>query len=156
MTTTVCPGTSGLVYTVPLDPTVTYSWSYSGTGVSGLGVTTNTAILDFSSTATSGNLSVTANSTNGCGASAPRTIAITVGASAQPRDFTTSQPTVCQGQSGVAYSVPNDPSVTYTWTYTGSGVTGYQGATTNSVSLNFSETANSGRLSVTATNMSAE
>ena len=79
-------------------------------------------------------------------------VAITVGASAQPGAFTASQPTVCQGQSGVVYTVPNDPSVTYTWTYTGSGVTGYQGATTNSVSLNFSATATSGRLSVTATN----
>ena len=26
------PETSGVIYTVPLDPSVTYTWSYSGTG----------------------------------------------------------------------------------------------------------------------------
>jgi len=75
-TTTVCQGTSGVVYTVPNDPTVTsYNWSYSGTGATITG-TTNSVTVNYSNTATSGNLSVTA--TNNCNTSSPRTIAITV------------------------------------------------------------------------------
>ena len=74
-TSSVCQGSTGIAYTVPNDPTVTYNWSYSGTGATIHG-TTNSITVDFSLTATSGTLSVTA--TNGCGTSAPRTLAITV------------------------------------------------------------------------------
>ena len=125
-TSTVCPNTNGLIYTVPNDPSSTYTWTYTGTGVNGLSATTNSVSLDFSSSATSGTLSVTATANNGCGTSAARTLAITVGASAQPGAFTASQATVCQNVSGVVYTVPNDPSSTYTWTYTGTGVNGFK------------------------------
>lgn len=69
----------------------------------------------------------------------------------QPSSFTTSTSTVNQGQSGVTYTVPNDPTVTYNWTYSGSN-TSIVG-TGNSVTLNFGGTATSGTLSVTATNI---
>ena len=74
-TTPVCQSTSGVVYTVPNDPSVTYNWSYSGTGAT-INGTGNSVTVDFDATATSGDLSVTA--TNGCGTSAARTIAISV------------------------------------------------------------------------------
>jgi hypothetical protein len=71
---------------------------------------------------------------------------------AQPADFTTSTTTVCQGTTGVVYTVPNDPTVTsYNWSYTvGTGATII--GTGNSVTVNFSNTATSGTLGVTATN----
>ncbi|RLD62156.1 MAG: hypothetical protein DRJ01_06630, partial [Bacteroidetes bacterium] len=71
----VCSEETGVIYTVPNDATVTYSWSYSGSGatINGSG---NSVTVDFASSATNGTLSVTAS--NACGTSAPREIAITV------------------------------------------------------------------------------
>ena len=68
-------GTSNVIYTVPSVAGVTYNWSYSGTGATIVG-TTNSVSVNFSATATSGNLSVTA--TNGCGTSLAQLIAVTV------------------------------------------------------------------------------
>lgn len=70
---------------------------------------------------------------------------------AQPSAFTTSSPSVNQGQTAVVYSVNNDATVSsYHWTYSGTGAT--ITGTSNSVSIDFSSTATSGTLSVTATN----
>jgi hypothetical protein len=55
--------------------TVTYNWSYSGTGVT-INGTTHSVNLDFNTSATSGTLSVT--TTNGCGTSSALDLAITV------------------------------------------------------------------------------
>lgn len=75
-TTPVCQGDIDVVYTVPYDPSVTYTWLYSGgTGATIDGIT-NSVTVDFSLTSTTGVLSVTA--TNGCGTSSPRSINITV------------------------------------------------------------------------------
>lgn len=73
--TVVCQGETGVVYTVPNDPSVTYTWDYSGTGhtINGTG---NSVTYDFSGTATDGTVSVYA--TNGCGDSAPREVDVTV------------------------------------------------------------------------------
>jgi hypothetical protein len=73
--TVVCQGDVDVEYTVPNDPSVTYTWSYDGTGVTIVG-SGNSVTLDFANNATSGNLSVIA--TNGCGDSPPRTVYITV------------------------------------------------------------------------------
>ncbi|MHB9140314.1 MAG: beta strand repeat-containing protein [Paludibacter sp.] len=77
-TTSVCQGATGVVYTVPNDPTVTtYNWSYTGGSGATITGTTNSVTVNYSNTATSGNLNVTAN--NNCNIiSSPRTIAITV------------------------------------------------------------------------------
>ncbi|MEA2106388.1 MAG: hypothetical protein U9P82_06665 [Bacteroidota bacterium] len=69
----------------------------------------------------------------------------------QPDDFTTSSAIVCQGDEDVEYTVPNDPSVTYTWGYdvgTGATIVG----SGNSVTVDFANNATSGTLYVFATN----
>jgi len=71
--TKVSLGQSNVPFTVPLVSGVTYKWSYSGTGATITG-TSNSVLVSFSSTATSGILSVTAS--NGCGTSTARTVAI--------------------------------------------------------------------------------
>jgi hypothetical protein len=76
--TEVCQGDADVIYTVPLDATISsYNWSYSGAGVtiSGSG---NSVTLSFTESATGGTLSVTAG--NDCGDSDPREIDITVNA----------------------------------------------------------------------------
>jgi hypothetical protein len=85
-----------------------------------------------------------------CNGSSPTVSVTTLSLPAQPAAFTTSSATVVKGQSGVAYSVPNDPTVTYSWSYSGTGAT-FNGSG-NSVTLDFSSSATSGTLSVTATN----
>ena len=60
--------------------------------------------------------------------------------------------TVCQGQSGVVYSVASIANATgYSWTLpTGAGIT--SGTNTNSITVSYSTTATSGSIAVTGTN----
>ena len=95
---------------------------------------------------------LTLTGTNGCSNTFDTRIISWSSASPQPGAFTASSAIVCQGETGVIYTVPNDPqAITYNWTYTtGSGavITG----TGNSVTVDFSSTATSGSLNVTAIN----
>ena len=74
-TTSISSGQSNVAYTVPLEAEVDYDWSYSGNGAKIKG-NTNSVLINFSKTATSGTLSVTAS--NPCGTSAARTLDISV------------------------------------------------------------------------------
>lgn len=69
---------------------------------------------------------------------------------AQPANFTTSTNAICQGTTGVVYTVPNVSGVTYNWTYSGTAVT--INGSGNSVMIDFANNATSGTLSLTATN----
>ncbi|HPS05500.1 MAG TPA: hypothetical protein PLE97_09150, partial [Tenuifilaceae bacterium] len=71
----VCQGDLNVAYSVANNPTLTYTWGYSGSGATMVG-SGNEISIDYSGTATSGNVSV--YTTNGCGNSAPLTRAVTV------------------------------------------------------------------------------
>jgi|GEM_PF-2440597 len=145
---TVCQGQTGVIYTVPNVPGVSYIWSYTGSGatISGAG---NSVTADYGSPAAGGTLEVRAG--NGCGTSAARSIAVTVNAlPAQPGNFTASSAGVCAGQNGVIYTVPNVAGTTYSWAYSGAGVT--INGSGSSVTADFSSAATGGTLSVTAAN----
>ena len=61
--------------------------------------------------------------------------------------------TVCQSQSGMAFSVGAIIGATgYVWTYSGAGFTIATGGNSNSITADFSSTATSGKLTVYATN----
>jgi hypothetical protein len=77
--TSVALGQAGVVYTVSNVSGVSYAWSYSGTGAIITGAPSNSVTIDFSTSATSGNLTVTP-SYLGCTGTA-RVIAITAAAS---------------------------------------------------------------------------
>ncbi len=67
----VCQGTTGIPYNVsPVSDAATYTWTYTGTGNS---FTNNGAalLIDFSATATSGNLNVTGQNACGSGSASP-------------------------------------------------------------------------------------
>ncbi len=67
----------------------------------------------------------------------------------QPAPIVAANTSICAGQTNAIYSVPNDPTVnSYTWSYSGSGATFT--STTDSVSVNFANTASSGFISVVA------
>lgn len=128
-TSSVCPGASGVAFTVPNTPNVNYVWSYSGTGVtfSGSG---NSVTANFNASATSGNISVTAN--NACGASVARSIAVTV----DPAPVATITPTYCL--PGGLVRLTATTSASYLWS---------TGEITNSI-----EVDQAGAYSVTITN----
>jgi hypothetical protein len=77
-------------------------------------------------------------------------VTVTVLPPAQPGNFTVSTASVCQGVTGVVYTVPNVSGVTYNWSYSGTGAT--INGSGNSITVNFANNATSGTLSVTATN----
>ena len=126
---TVCQGASGVAYTIPDDPLVTYSWSYSGNGATITG-TGNSVTVAFSASATSGSLSVTA--TNTCGTSIARSISITVGATAPASVTIAASPAgaICAGSSVTFTATPaNGGAPTYQWYKGASAITGETGPT---------------------------
>ena len=144
--TTVCAGSATVGYSVLNDPTVTYSWSYTGTGAVITGGTTDKVTAFYNATATSGLLQVTATK-NGC--SAQSALPISVNPKPTTPTFTASAANLCTGATGKIYTVTNDPTVNYTWSYSGTGATITNGAT-NSVIVDYSNAATSGSLTVTA------
>ncbi len=134
--TYVCTGNSA---TLTATGGVNYVWSASAQ--------TTTSIVVSPTVSTS--YTVTGTDANGCSNSASQIISVNP-LPVQPTAFTASSTSICVPQSGVIYTVPNDPTVSYAWNYSGTGATII--GSTNSVSVNFSAIAASGTLSVTAIN----
>ena len=115
--TQVCQGSGGYVYSVPGVPGNTYNWSYTGTGQTIIG-TGNSVTINFSPAATSGILSVT--TTNGCGTSDPRTIAITV--NSVPAAVAGTNRSICLTAS-TTLGTSSVPGSTYSWSSVPAGFT---------------------------------
>jgi hypothetical protein len=157
--TTVCRGGTA-TYTVPDDQTATYSWTYSGVGatiaanneakgnvpLSGAKCNTHSVIVSFSDVATSGTLSVVA--VNGCGTSVPRQISITVRELPGDAGLISGLTAVCQGTTGVVYTVPEIPNATgYIWKVPG-GASIVGGLNTRSITVDYSSSSVSGIITV--------
>ena len=149
----LCTGTSPIAMTG-----ASAGGSYSGTPTwSGAGGTwtqnPDPALATFTPSTLSGTVTATLTLTgaNGCSGVSDSRVISWSSAPVQPGAFTVSSPTVCRGQTGVTYTVPADPmAISYNWTYTtGTGATIYGSG--NSVTVDFSSGATSGRLNVTAT-----
>jgi hypothetical protein len=113
--TSVCPGQNNVTYTIPNDATVTYSWTYTGSGTA-ITPSGNSASVNFSSAATSGSIQVIAAANNGCGSSATQSVAVTVNplpvVSAAP-----AAPLVCNSTTGGGITFSSTVgSTTYAWT----------------------------------------
>jgi hypothetical protein len=147
-TASVCQGITSVSYSVPaINNAASYIWTLPS-GATG-NSTTNTISVDFGSGAASGNITV--KGTNGCGDGTASTFAVTVDLPAGPAGTITGTSAVCQGLSNVAYTVPIiTGAASYIWSYSGSGVT--INGTGENVSLDFSNTAKSGNLTVKGTN----
>jgi uncharacterized protein (TIGR02145 family) len=147
---TVCRGQNPELYSVPtISDATSYIWNYSGTGAT-INGTGNSVTIDFSNTATSGNLTV--KGTNSCGdGTVSDSYAISVNPFPGDPDAITGSTTVCQGETNVFYSIPiiSDAS-DYAWGYSGTGAT--ITGSSNTVSIDFSNTATPGNLTVKGTN----
>jgi len=148
---TTCPGTSGIIYSVPLQMDATsYLWTYTD-GVQILnGQGTDAVTLAFDSTINSG-YSVFVYAVNECGQSLDS-------ASSWTR-YKVSTPTitgparVCENLPGVNYMAPAVAGASsYNWTIP-AGATLVSGQTTNAIVVDFGPTYTGGDVTVTASNI---
>ena len=141
--TTVCQGQNSVTYTVPVIANATsYIWSLpvGATGNS----STNSIIVNYGSTALSGNITVKGH--DSCGDGGLSTLAVTVNSIPLNAGPISGPATVCQGQNSVVYTVPVIANATsYIWTLP-TGATG--NSSTNSITVSYGSSAVSGNISV--------
>jgi Secretion system C-terminal sorting domain/PKD-like domain len=143
----VCETQTGVPFSIgAIKDASTYVWTYSGTGVTMSGDTTTYMLMDFSSTATSGLLTVKGKNACGDGISSA-SYSVTVNPLPDTAGTITGTSTVCQGTTTVFYSVPIVAnSNNYLWEYSGTGA--IISGSTNSITIDFLPTATSGILTV--------
>ena len=145
--TTVCQGQNTVTYTVPaIIGATSYIWTLpnGATGTS----TSNSISVNYGSSAVSGSIMVKGN--NSCGFGTSSTLAITVNLLPSNAGTISGTTTVCQGQTNVFYAVPSITNATsYVWTLP-SGALGT--STTNTININYGNSAVSGNLIVSGNN----
>jgi hypothetical protein len=149
---TVCVGASNITYSVaPIPNAMTYIWTLPPGATNANGVSSNTILVDYANNAVSGNILVYGNNVCGNGGSSPA-FAVTVNQLPGSAGTITGEADVCQGASGVIYSVPLIANATgYTWTVP-AGATIVSGDNTNSITVDFGAAAVSGNINVLGTN----
>lgn len=147
----VCQGQTNIPYSVPAIPDATgYVWTLPSGATIATGANTNSITVNFSASATSGNITV--QGVNSCGAGTSSSKSITVTPSPGSAGTISGSSAVYQGQTGVSYSVPPIANATsYNWTLP-SGATIATGANTNSITVNFSASAVAGTITVQGIN----
>ncbi len=145
--TTVCQGQTNVTYSVPVITNATsYVWTLP-TGATGTS-STNSITVNYGTTAISG--SITVKGSNSCGYGTSSSLAITLNPLPNVAGTVSGLTTVCQGQSGVSYSVPTISNAnSYIWTLP-NGASGT--STTNNITVNYSNTAPSGNITVKGQN----
>jgi hypothetical protein len=151
-TATVCAGAQKVSYSVATIVNATvYVWTLPTGASVDSGANTNYILVNFSDTASSGNITVYGNNICGNGATSP-SFAVTVNALPAAAGTITGPATVCQGSTGNVYTVPVILNATgYTWTLP-AGATIVSGNNTNSITVDFSSSAVSGNITVAGTN----
>jgi hypothetical protein len=146
-TSPVCQGQNGLVFSVPvISDATSYSWTFpSGLSSSG---TSDAIGVDFSAAAQSGIISVTG--VNSCGTGTSSIFSVSVDPLPAAIGVISGPSAVCEGQSGVFYSVDADANASaYVWSFpTGAS----NASTTNVASADFAMAAQSGIITVYGTN----
>ena len=107
--------------------------------------------MNYSATATSGNITVYGNDICGNGTVSPP-FPVTVNPLPANAGTITGPAALCQGATGVVYTVPAITNATgYMWTVP-TGATIMSGANTNTITVDFGATATSGNITVMGTN----
>ena len=128
---TVCAGTNGLVYFTESLKTG-YTWSISPGGIITAGSTTESITVNWNTAGTQ-SLTVNYSDVNGCRATPPALMPVTV--NPMPLPTITGPATVCIGSAGVTYFT--EPSMTsYIWTISPGGLI-TSGSTTNTITVNW-------------------
>ncbi len=150
--TPVCQGQAGVSYSVnPVLNATSYDWTLPAGAIIVSGLNTENITVDFSTSASSGNIRARGVNACGNGAWSPN-LNISVNRLPQSPGAISGSNTVCQGQSGVIYSVPAINFATgYEWQLP-TGATIISGSNTNQITVNYSSLASSGNITVRGTN----
>lgn len=130
-----------------------YVWTVSAGGsITAGGTLTSNTVTVLWNTAGAQTVSVNYNNANNCPAATSTVFPVTVISIPPAAGLISGTALVCQGATGVAYSVPVIPNATgYVWTLP-TGATIATGANTNSITVNYSSSAVSGVITVYGTN----
>jgi len=151
-TAAVCGGANGVAYSVAaITGAASYVWSLPAGATIATGAGTNAITVNFAGNASSGNITVYANNTCGNGAASPA-FAVAVTPLPGAAGTITGTASVCEGATGVSYSIPSVVGATsYIWTVpSGAAISG--GLNTNNITVDFPTGAISGNITVYATN----
>jgi hypothetical protein len=139
----VCPNTTGVVYSVVAQSGASYVWTVPANVTITAGQGTNSITTTWSATAASGNVGVTLS--NSCG-NASTTFAVTVG-TAPATTIITGSTLICGAQTGITYTVPSQSGATYTWTVP-ANVTITSGQGSNTIITSWAAGAASGNVGI--------
>jgi hypothetical protein len=147
----VCGGDSGVPYSIPPVPNaITYVWLLPPGASIASGAGTPNITVDFAANASSGN--ITAYGNNLCGNGGSSSLYVTVTPLVGAAGAITGDDQVCQGETGIVYSVDSISGATsYTWTVP-PGATIVSGANTNVITVDYSMSATSGDVTVFGSN----
>lgn len=151
-TASACGGATGIAYSVaPVANATAYVWILPAGATIASGEWTNAILVNFAPDAASGNITVYGNNLCGNGATSPA-FAVTVTALPGNAGAILGPPMVCNGETGVGYSVTAVANATgYAWTLP-AGATIASGSNTNSITVDFGASAVSGNITVLGTN----
>jgi hypothetical protein len=148
----VCQGETNVIYTVPSIANATnYIWNLPTGATITSGENTNSITVSFSTIAESG--IITVQGSNSCGnGTISADFVVTVNKLPSNAGIINGNALVCQGQTGVVYTIaPIMDVVTYNWSLP-TGATIVSGANTNSITVDFANNALSGNISVYGSN----
>jgi hypothetical protein len=151
-TSSVCEGGNNYVYTVAsIFNTHSYVWTLPAGATIVAGQYSNSITVDFALGASSGNITVYGNNMCGNGTASPP-FPVTVILLPDSAGTIIGPNSLCQGATGIVYSVTAIMNATgYVWTFP-AGATIVSGANTNNVTVDFSMSAVSGNITVYGTN----
>jgi len=151
-TATVCQGAQQVSFSIAnVNNATGYLWSLPPGAAISAGVNTNSILVNFSPSATSGNVSVVANNACGSTNSSPNYM-VTVNSLPAAAGNISGPQVVNQGTTGVTYFVPViNYATNYIWTLP-QGVNIVSGANTNSIVVNISPSATTGVIIVYGSN----
>ncbi len=151
-TSVVCGGAAGVAYSIaPVASAITYIWTLPTGASIASGSGTNSITVDFSSNASSGDIVVYANNLCGNGTASPP-FHVTVNPIPGDPGAITGQSELCQGTSGIIYSIPAvTGATTYTWSVP-AGASIVAGNNTNIITVDFGTSAVSGDITVSCAN----
>lgn len=150
--TSVCQNGSGYAYSVNVIPNATsYQWTLPAGASITSGSGTNAITVDFSPTASSGDIVVAGVGI--CGTGPSSSLPVTVNALPEPASGISGDASLCAGTSGVGYSTPVIADATnYIWTVP-IGASIVSGSGTDSITVDFSTNAVSGNITVCGNNI---
>lgn len=144
----VCAGMQGVGYScTPISGTTYYVWTLPAGATIASGAGTTNITVDFAANATSGAITVAGNNLCGYGTASPA-FQVTVNALPAAAGSITGPASVCQGATGVIYSVAAIANATsYQWVVP-AGATIVSGTNTNQITVNFQGVPSSGEFIV--------